>query len=104
MNIIALKHAATKLDALLHQYAVSEPDAAVVRQSLSSLLTQISSATTFAPLKGAAPCGHYFHEGSLRAYPELERAYSQFSMYAQGQDPEHVKTLLAAALKGAQNA
>ena len=93
MNTKALHQAAEALHGLLTSYSATEPDARLCLQHLAPLLARARQ-PNFVPIKEAAPCAYYFHEGSLRKYPDLEKAFSSFSMAAQGISSERLQSLL----------
>ena len=94
LDLPYLQNKCEKLRESLQSYSSREPDAALCLRELTPLFDQVMSGQIFVPRKGAAPCGYYFHEGSLRKYPILEDAYANFSMALQGSDPLQLKALL----------
>ncbi len=95
-NILALQENCVKLQHLLEEYSTIESDAALCLRELAPLFNQILTDQITAPRKGAAPCGYYFHEGSLRKHASLEDEYANFSMSLQGWDTSSLQKLLPA--------
>lgn len=88
LNLSLLQERCQRLQDLLRVHSPTEPDAALCLRALTPLFDQVMSGGISAPVSGRAPCGYYFHEGSLRRYPSLEDAYGAFSMALQGVDAE----------------
>ena len=95
LNLQVLQDSCKRLRALLQTYSNLEPDAALCLRELTPIFDQVMASQIHEPRHGAAPCGYYFHEGSLRKYPELEEAFSDFSMAWQGWDQASIKSFLS---------
>src|SRR5438105_2363401 len=89
-----LRAEAIALRKLLRRYARRERDAALCLRELNPLLFKATWWLVREPVK-SVPCGWYFHEGSLRQYPELEEAYSKFAVRAQGTDMKKLSEFIA---------
>jgi hypothetical protein len=88
LDLPLLQDRCQKLRNLLRSHSATEPDAALCLRELTPLFDHVMSGGISAPVSGPAPCGYYFHEGSLRKSPSLEHAYSEFSMALQGVDAQ----------------
>lgn len=85
-----LKQASQKLWDLLLKYRDQEAEADLCFKALEPLLKEAAQEKMVQPLFDI-PCGYYFHEGSLRKYPDLEEAYSNFAVLARGQDSQAIQ-------------
>lgn len=95
LNLPALQASCARLQSLLEDYSTTESDAELCLRELDPLFQQVMSGQIVEPRKGPAPCIYYFHEGSLRKYEALEKAYADFSAALQGWDDNSLRELFA---------
>ncbi|MCF6437003.1 hypothetical protein [Pseudoalteromonas sp. MMG022] len=96
MNKEALKHRAVELERILNDYSLTEPEAALLLKVLAPIIenakaNKIDHNVEWNDIAGS----RFFTEGSLRQFPDLEKAFADFRIEATGGESPALKKLRA---------
>ncbi|NRR33135.1 hypothetical protein HSX11_23465 [Oxalobacteraceae bacterium] len=96
MNYSLLNIRARELKDILSHYATIDKEAINLLSALEPLIEKSIAGEILAPYEWrAVPGSYYFTEGTLRKFPELESAYSKFTIELTGGETPVLKKLRA---------
>lgn len=96
MNLEQLRSKSRELDRILRNYEAADPEVKNLRTSIDELLRKALAGDITSPLaRRDVPGAYFFLEGSLRKYPDLEKAYWHFKIEVTGGPSETLQKLLS---------
>lgn len=91
IDLKQLQKECKELQSMLIKFSNKESDALLCLEALEHIFKQVMSGEIMTQYN-KIPCDYYFHEGTLRQFPELEEAYSSFTFRLRGGNESALNT------------